>query len=102
MVSSSLQVPVSRELIADGRALHDTITTPHDGSDYRLRYRVQHLRGSFESEELDQLEWVLGKEIVEDAFTAQEKQSHMKLNLMHSEGNFVTDLQLGLERDSES
>lgn len=41
------------ELLVDSRCLYDTITTLHEGNDYRLRQTVQEIRNSFESGELN-------------------------------------------------
>ena len=40
-------------LIVDMKGLFDTITTLHDGREYRLRQTVQRIRDSFESQEID-------------------------------------------------
>ena len=45
-------VKLSLVLAVDSLALHSTITTLHEGADYRLRPIVSRLRGSFENGEI--------------------------------------------------
>lgn len=72
--------PLKHELNVDSKALWDTITTLHDGKEYRLRQTVQRIRNSFESQELDAIRWIPGKDNVADALTKRNVQMHKKLN----------------------
>lgn len=45
-------------LHVDSRGLFDTISTLHDGKEYRLRQTVQRIRDSFESGDIDVLRWI--------------------------------------------
>lgn len=48
-------VDLQLSLLLDSRRLHDTITTLHEPSDYRLRPTVARIRDSFESKEKGEL-----------------------------------------------
>lgn len=54
-------------IVVDSFGLHSTITTLHEGRDYRLRPTVSHLRDSHESGEIDSIQWVPGKESIANA-----------------------------------
>ena len=56
-------------LTVDSFGLYSTITTLHEGRDYRLRPTVQRLRDSFESREIGALQWVPGNLNLADALT---------------------------------
>lgn len=43
----------THELIVDSKGLFDTVTTLHEGRDYRLRQTVQRIRYSFKAREID-------------------------------------------------
>ena len=53
----------------DSKALFDTITTLHEGKEYRLRQTVQGIRDSFESNDIDMIRWVQGNANIADALT---------------------------------
>lgn len=59
----------THELNVDSKGLYDTVTTLHEGRDYRLRQTVQRIRDSFESQELNVLRWVQGPVNVADGLT---------------------------------
>lgn len=64
--------PLPLILTLDSLGLYRTITTLHDGKDYRLRSTVTKLKDSFEAEDIPVLQWVPGKQNISDA--------HMKRN----------------------
>jgi len=66
--------------------LYDTITTLHEGRDYRLRQTVQRIRDSFESEDLNALRWIQGKVNLADALTKRNPQTHRMLNRVARNG----------------
>lgn len=90
------------ELSVDSHALKDTITTLHEGSEYRLRHTVQRIRNSFESGELDVLRWIPGTENVADALTKRNIKLYRKLNDMCAGGRLNVNLKLGYTVDSDT
>ena len=48
-------------LTVDSNGLYSTITTLHEGSDYRLRPTVSRIRDSFENREINVIQWIPGK-----------------------------------------
>lgn len=56
-------------LAVDSRGLYSTITTPHEGADYRLRPTVSRLRDSYENEEIAVMQWIGGEQNPADALT---------------------------------
>lgn len=62
---------VQHEINVDSKGLYDTITTLHEGRDYRLHQTVQQIWDSFEEEELNLLWWVQGGANVADALTGR-------------------------------
>lgn len=67
---------IKHELTVDSKGLYDTITTLHEGREYRLRQTVQRIRDSFESEELDALKWIQGFANIADALTKHNQNSY--------------------------
>lgn len=59
----------THELNVDSKGLYDTITTLHEGRDYRLRQTVQRIRDSFESQELNAIRWIQGPVNISDGLT---------------------------------
>lgn len=90
------------ELSVDSNALKDTITTLHEGTEYRLRQTVQRIRNSFESGEWDVLRWIPGTENVADALTKRNMTLYKKLNAMCAGGRLTVDLSLGYTVDSDT
>lgn len=73
-------------LNVDSKGLFDTITTLHEGKDYRLRQTVQRIRDSFEARELDVLRWVQGRVNIADALTKHSHESQRLLNRIATTG----------------
>ena len=84
---------IEHHLHVDSRGLYDTITTLHEGKDYRLRTTVQRLRDSFESEQLSVLRWIPGNLNVADALTKRNIQLFEELNRIAATGkiNFIIE-----------
>lgn len=90
------------ELSVDSNALKDTITTLHEGTEYRLRQTVQRIRNSFESGKLDVLRWIPGTENVADALTKRNNALYRKLNEICVSGWLSVDLSLGYAVDIDA
>lgn len=90
----------NNELLTDSRGIFDTITTLHEGKEYRLRQTVERIRNSFESQELDTLRWIPGKCNIADALTKRSVNLYKLLNRMCVEGLFLVDLDTGHALDS--
>lgn len=74
------------ELLTDSKCLYDTITTLHEGRDYRLRPTVQRMRNSFDSKELDSMRWIPGTSNPADALTKRNPNTSAMLNEIASSG----------------
>ena len=83
--------PITNELQVDSHGLYDTITTLHEGHDYRLRQTVQRIRNSFEAEEIDVLRWIPGRSNVADALTKIDVQLWKLINDMCVSGRLVVE-----------
>lgn len=70
----------THELNVDSKGLYDTVTTLHEGRDYRLRQTVQRIRDSFEAKELNLMRWVQGPVNIADALTKRSTHSQRMLN----------------------
>lgn len=90
------------ELSVDSHALNDTITTLHEGTEFRLRQTVQRIRNSFESGELNVLRWIPGTENVADALTKRNLKLYRKLNEICANGRLTVDLSVGYSVDSDT
>ena len=56
-------------IVLDSLGLHATLTTLHEGKDYRLRPTVARIRDSYESKEIDEIIWIPGSQNIADALT---------------------------------
>lgn len=83
------QAKIQHELVVDSKGLYDTITTLHDGKEYRLRQTVQRIRDSFENGDIDQLRWVQGSANIADVLTKRNPQMHTLLNRIMTTGKFA-------------
>lgn len=70
----------THELNVDSKGLYDTVTTLHEGRDYRIRQTVQRIRDSFEEKELNVMRWVQGPVNISDALTERSTHSQRMLN----------------------
>lgn len=89
-------------LVADSKGLFDTITTLHDGLEYRLRQTGQRIRDSFESHDIDVLRWVQGPAKIADAMTKRSTHSHRLLNRVMSTGILSLPQHKHFELESEN
>ncbi len=67
-------------LTVDSLGLHATITTVHEGKDYRLRPSVARPRDSFESGEISVIQWIPGQKNIADALTKRNPVMNRALN----------------------
>lgn len=91
---------LKHKLQVDSHALYDTITTLHEGRDFRLRQTVERIRNSFESCDLDTLRWIPGHLNIADALTKRNLQLFEKLNKICTSGELDIDFDVGKEHDS--
>ena len=73
-------------LTVDSNGLYSTITTLHEGSDYRLRPTVSRIRDSFENREINVIQWIPGKDNLVDALTKRNKVIFETLNKVATTG----------------
>lgn len=73
-------------LTVDSNGLYTTLTTLHEGSDYRLRPVVSRLRDSFECEKIATIQWFPEQQNIADALTMLNPVSHILLNDVMSAG----------------
>lgn len=82
LISECLQVlngaslPLPLVLTIDSHGLYSTVTTLHEGADYRLRPFVSRMRDSFESGEIAVMQWIPGKLNLADALTKRNIHMH--------------------------
>jgi len=79
-------------LITDSYGLYSTITTLHEGRDYRLRPTVARIRDSFESHELTSIRWIPGKLNISDALTKLNYHMIRTLNNIMIDGELPKDI----------
>ena len=73
-LAMSRKTPLPFILTVDSHGLYSTITTLHDGQDYRLRPTVSRMRDSFENEEITVIQWIPGVLNFADALTKRNLQ----------------------------
>lgn len=95
------KTPTKHEMIVNSRGLYDTITTLHNGNEYRLWLTIQRLRHSFESMELDWIRWIPGTEKFSDALAKRNRIFYVILNDMCSSGIWNANLRSGYNMNSE-
>lgn len=93
---------IHSELLTDSRCLYDTITTLHEGKDFRLRPTVQRMRNSFDSCELDFMRWIAGTINPADALTKRNPDTTRLLNKLVARGILCIDLESGYSRNSKT
>lgn len=67
-------------LTVDSNGLYSTITTLHEGHDYRLRPTVSRMRSSYEESEIHIMQWIPGPSNISDALTKRNLATYKKLN----------------------
>lgn len=93
--------PLRHELLVDSKALFETLTTLHQGEDYRLRKTVARMRISFESQELNAIRWIPGTSNYADALTKRNAPLWKKLNDMLYSGLWDVNTSHGCVLNSE-
>lgn len=83
---------IKHELNVDSKGLWDTITTLHEGREYRLRQTVQRIRNSFESKELNVVRWIPGRDTLSDALKKRNPTMWKRLNDLCSGGVMAMEL----------
>lgn len=76
----------THELNVDSKGLFDTVTTLHEGRDYRLRQTVQRIRDSFEAQEVNVIRWIQGPVNIADALTKRSTHSQKLLSRIAHDG----------------
>ncbi len=84
--------PLPLTLTVDSLGLHTTISTLHEGRDYRLRPTVARLRDSFDAGEISVLQWVPGKHNIADALTKRNTMMYRTLNSVCITGYINNDI----------
>lgn len=87
--SVSKRNDVIHVLHVDSRGLYDTISTLHDGKEYRLRQTVQRIRDSFESSDIDILRWIPSGQNIADTLTKRCPEIQRKFNRQCVTGNLT-------------
>lgn len=93
---------MDHEMIVDSKSLYDTITTLHEGKEYRLRQTVQRIRDSFESHNLNKIRWVQTHANISDALTKRNPRMHRVLNNIFVDGTLQLPAHDSFEVDSIS
>lgn len=78
-------------LHVDSRGLFDTISTLHDGKEYRLRQTVQRIRDSFESGDIDVLRWIPTGQNIADGLTKRCPRVQRRFNASSTQGTLTLD-----------
>ena len=78
--------PITSAHHVDSNGLFDTVTTLHDGCEYRMRQTVQCIRDSFETLAPDALVWIPGRDNVAGALTKRYAELQLKLDLLCTTG----------------
>lgn len=89
-------------LVVDSKGLFNTITTLHDGREYRLGQTVLRIRDSFDSPDIDVLRWVQGPANIADAMNKRSTHSHRLLNRVMSTGIFSLPKHMHFGLESEN
>lgn len=77
-------------LSIDSYGLYSTITTLHEGRDYRLRATVSRIRDTFEAKEISHIQWIPGTCNFADALTKINPHTFSLLNSLLSSGKLDT------------
>ena len=88
----SLSSPLPLVITVDSFGLYSTITTLHEGRDYRLRPTVARLRDSFESKEISVFQWIPGNVNIADALTKINPDAFVRLTAVLSSGNIPSEM----------
>lgn len=89
-------------LHVDSKGLFDTITTLHNGREYRLRQTVQRIRDSFEARETDVIRWVQSRANIADALTKWAPESNKTLSAIICSGSLTLPEHESKEHNAET
>lgn len=67
-------------LTVHSHGLYSTVTTLHEGTDYRLRPLIARKRDSFGNEDIAAMQWISGMLILVDALTKRKLDTSRRLN----------------------
>ena len=79
-------------IAVDSLGLHATITTLHEGKDYRLWPTVALMRDGYESKEVDELIWIPGTKNIVDAQTKRNSVMQKRLGKILISGVFQNSI----------
>lgn len=85
-------------LTVDSHGLFSTITTLHEGSDYRLRPTVARMRDSYETGEISMLQWIPGVQNLADALTKRNVVMYRMLNDVMKNGILNEEITASAQR----
>ena len=85
-------------LKVDSHGLYSTVTTLHEGADYRLRLTVARMRGSFENGEISVMQRVSGTQHPADALTKRNVEMFKILNGIMQRGLLEDEVLQGSRR----
>lgn len=71
---------ITHTMNVESKGLFDTLSTLHEGREYRFRQTGQQIRNSFDSGDLDELQWIEGRVNIADGFT---KDNHETQKMLH-------------------
>ena len=75
-------------IVLDSLGLHATLTTLHEGKDYRLHPTVARIRDSYESKEIDEIICIPGSQNIADALTKRNIAIQRTLGKILVDGKF--------------
>ena len=87
ILKSTAKLPFT--LTVDSFGLYSTITTLHEGNDYRLRPTVARMRDSFEADEISTMQWIKGVDNIADALTKRNLSTYQQLSETLNSGSIL-------------
>lgn len=84
----------------ESKQIFDTITTLHEGCDYRPRPTVQFIRDSFESKDTDTLKWIARRTNIADTLTKDILVMQRLLNQLTTAGILVLPTPSNIQLES--
>ena len=90
MYTSTAKLPLV--LTVDSHGLYSTVSTLHLGQDYCLRLTVARIRDSFETGEIDVLQWIPGTKNVADALTKRNQSTNRLSNVTCKTGTLPSTI----------
>lgn len=102
VISISRNGRINHVLHVDSRGIFDTISTMHDGKEYRLRHTVQRIRESFPGGDIDRLRWIPSGRNIANGLTKRCPQVQHKISNVSLTGDLTIDECEVLELDTET